>query len=497
VTDQRYSGSDFVPNADEYLDRSFILGDSGWEQKSGKAKVDLASSEDGAVVLVDTAASAEQITYKVIQGFSLSGRKIADVLKANPNTSALAALVDPNAVFPANTNGYRVQVSNPQLYVVFFEPGDVNGVCFTISDMLASHANGNCNQQELRLDANIFQRPAVTYESLFSPDVAVNSPGSRTLPVGSVDTENEVYHLDVQLLNDGSHTARFYARSWEGTSYLRLIDTGTWREFTLPNGELALYFDYPQSVLDEAYIWGGRTYEAYTVQDGYVRHLGVVPPAVQQPSLLALDSVARESVINAMKKTAAACFNPALYEAGAKSFEIHRYPGFNSSFDLSHEVEMKGSTVLNGQTVLHSTDITRLVSNPDSTPDVHTNYFTIDGNALHFNDLGGKVTGSFEMASFYHPGRLLRFDLKEGESFLQSYTNSNIYGQEWEEPEFATTFTGIKRVTVPAGTYDACHFVQGSTEVWYMVDTGIKIKEIWSESSGWELVSYSGNGFNF
>src|SRR5690606_2365252 len=130
VTDQRYSGSDFVPNADEYLDRSFILGDSGWEQKSGKAKVDLASSEDGAVVLVDTADSAEQITYKVIQGFSLSGRKIADVLKANPNTSALAALVDPNAVFPANTNGYRVQVSNPQLYVIFYEPGAADGSCF-------------------------------------------------------------------------------------------------------------------------------------------------------------------------------------------------------------------------------------------------------------------------------------------------------------------------------------------------------------------------------
>lgn len=499
VTDQRYSGNAFVPDTGGYQDRSFMLGSDGWVHRSGEATVDLANSEDGTVVLVDSAADSEQTIYKVTQGFTLSGRKIAEVLKANPNTTALAAVVDPNAVFPEGAHGYRLQVSNPQLYVVFFEPGDVNGVCFTISDMLASHANGNCNQQELRLDANIFQRPAVTYESLFSPDVAVNSPGSRTLPVGSVDTENEVYHLDVQLLNDGSHTARFYARSWEGTSYLRLIDTGTWREFTLPNGNPALYFDYPQSVLDVAYIWGRQTYQAYTVQDGFVRHLGVVPPAVQKQNLLVLDSVASESVINAMssQKTAAACFNPSLYEAGAKSFEIHRYPNTDSSFDLSHEVQMKGPAVFNGQTVLHSTDITRSVSWPDDTPDVHTLYFTIDSNALHFNDLGGEVTGSFEMASFYHPGRLLRFDLKEGESFLQSYTNSNIYGQEWEEPEFATTFTGIKRVTVPAGTYDACHFIQGSTEVWYMVDTGIKIKEIWSESSGWELVSYSGNGFNF
>src|SRR5690606_10531257 len=109
--------------------------------------------------------------------------------------------------------------------------------------------NGNCNQQELRLDANIFQRPVVTYESMFSPDVAVNEPGSRTLPVGHIETADEVYHLDVQLLNDGSKTARFYARSWEGTSYLRLIDTGTWKEFTLPNGSVAAHFEYPASVL--------------------------------------------------------------------------------------------------------------------------------------------------------------------------------------------------------------------------------------------------------
>lgn len=293
----RFQGNTFA--VDENVTKDLILSSNGWVQRSGRTSVRVAS-DDREVVVTDLAADGAQTIYRLSGSGTISARTVADFLRSDPNMVALAPLVKPDAVFRNTATKYRMEVSNPQLYVISFEPGDANGVCFTISDMLASHANGNCNQQELRLDANIFQRPAVTYESLFSPDVAVNSPGSRTLPVGSVDTENEVYHLDVQLLNDGSHTARFYARSWEGTSYLRLIDTGTWREFTLPNGELALYFDYPQSVLNVAYIWGRQTYQAYTVQDGFVRHLQIIPPAVQKHHATVLDRYATDAIIEAM-----------------------------------------------------------------------------------------------------------------------------------------------------------------------------------------------------
>lgn len=505
VTDQRYSGNAFVPDSGAYRDRSFILGNEGWTQKSGEVRVDLAGSEDGEIVLVDTEASSERLTHKVAQGFSLSGRKIVDVLKANPNTNALAELVDPDAVFPAHANGYRVQVSNPQLYVIFYEPGDANDVCFTLPDMLASDANGNCNQQELRLDGNIFHRPAVTYESLFSENVAVNSLGSRTLAVGAVGTGAYIYRLDVQLLNDGSHIARFYARNWglgDEPDYLRLLGTGTWREITLPNGNPALYFDYPRSVLDEADPWATQTYQAYTVQDGYVRHLWVVPPAVQKPSLLVFDNVALGSVINAMSshKTAAACFNPSSFEIGAYLNVIHRY--FWSSGgenDQLYETEVKAPVDFRGRSAYQLVESYGPLNGP---ADSSVRYFNVDISKKQITQLGFEVTQYFwpvpdplKMQE-YNPGKLIRFDLKAGESFTQTYATTDFSGRTYDTT-VTTTFVGIEEISVPGGTYQACRFDEGDKSTWYEVGTGVKLKDLDASGSSTELVTYSGNGFNY
>src|SRR5690606_20240757 len=150
---------------------------------------------------------------------------------------------------------------------IFLHPGEAGGSCWG-PEGFQDEANGNCNMQELRRDNNIFERPIVEYETLFSPDVDINAMGSRSLSVGAVGDNL----LVAQLINNSSKTVKYYARGWAG-DYASLIATGTWTEITLPNlseNNRAVRFDYPKAVLAVADIWSQQSYQAYTVQDGFV-----------------------------------------------------------------------------------------------------------------------------------------------------------------------------------------------------------------------------------
>jgi hypothetical protein len=282
-------------------------------------------------------------------------------------------------------------------------------------------------------------------------------------------------------------------------NHLRLIATGTWREITLPNGNPALYFDYPQAVLNEADVWSLQTYEAYAVQDGYVRHLWVVPPAVQQPSLLALDSVARESVINAMKKTAAACFNPASYEVGARLTATYRYFwSFGGENDQFYEAEVKEPVEFEGG---FAYQLAEQYGPPGGPADSEVKYFDVDFSKKQITQFGTKVVETSWVPDHlkeqvYTPGKLFRFDLKEGESFTQTYTTTTS-PEVQINTSVTTTFVGIESVSVPKGTYQACRFNDGDRSIWYEVGTGVKLKTLETSGTSIELVTSSGKGFAF
>ncbi len=292
-----YDNGEFVPRESVGY-RDYILSSEGWVEA---AWVDKLSSYngDGSVTYVDSNADGFKTFIHVTQGFSLAGSNIANLLMANDNTTLVSDIVKPDAVFSEGAAGYRISISYPLSYSIFLHPGEAGGSCWG-PEGSPDEANGNCNMQELRRDNNIFERPIVEYETLFSPDVDINAMGSRSLSVGAVGDNL----LVAQLINNSSKTVKYYARGWAG-DYASLIATGTWTEITLPNlseNNRAVRFDYPKAVLAVADIWSQQSYQAYTVQDGFVRHLTINPPRAQPSGTLVFNQVAKDDIMKALKK---------------------------------------------------------------------------------------------------------------------------------------------------------------------------------------------------
>lgn len=105
------------------------------------------------------------------------------------------------------------------------------------------------------------------------------------------------------------------------------------------------------------------------------------------------------------------------------------------------------------------------------------------------------------------PGILERFDLAAGESFSQSHTTTvtttsqGHTSEHVENVERIKTYLGVDSVTVPAGTFDACKFIEQTTlggnswetTRWFGVGNGELIKDD-DGSTLTELVSSEING---
>jgi len=296
-----FDNGEFVSRATNRTNRDYVLSSNGWAEAKG---IDVVSSYngDGSVTYKDIDADGFKTIINVTQGFNLAGSNIANLLFANDNTTHISEVVDPDAVFSEGAVGYRVSITYPQLYAIYIHTGEANGTCWGWEGQSPEEANGNCNMQELRRDNNIFERPIVDYETLFSPDVDINAMGSRSISLGEVGSNL----LVAQLIKNSEKTVKFYERTWDwGGSYAKLIGTGTWTETTLPNlseNNKAVRFEYPKSVLAVANIWSQQNYQAYTVQDGYVRHLAIHPPSAQPSGTLVFNKAAKDDIMNALKK---------------------------------------------------------------------------------------------------------------------------------------------------------------------------------------------------
>jgi len=298
---EKYDGAKFVAATGNPGDKAYILSSNGWALKSGD---DVFSSynSDGSVSLQDSNADGDKTIFSLTQGFNLAGQKVADIFGANFNTKDLLGIINPASVFAAGAKGYRLKITQPQRYSISYDPGAENGTCFGIIDMLASQANGSCNQLEMVLANNMVERPSTGYNNLFSANVAPDVAGFRSVSVGSVGE----YKLIIQFINDTAKTVNFYEVGWTGTHY-KLLGTGTWEELTLPNlasENKAVHVNYPESILAlHPQIWSQRSEETYVQQNGFLRQVEIIPESEELDPLIVFNGTANTDVMSATNYT--------------------------------------------------------------------------------------------------------------------------------------------------------------------------------------------------
>ena len=121
------------------------------------------------------------------------------------------------------------------------------------------------------------------------------------------------------------------------------------------------------------------------------------------------------------------------------------------------------------------------ISDPDGTPDANE-YYQIDFETPSVNFIADINLQGTDDTARSNPGDLLRFDLEPGES----YEHSSTYSSSEDGSDTYTariTYVGRETISVPAGTFETCHFETEDLASgyqltqWYGVDNGIEIAE--------------------
>ena len=216
------------------------------------------------------------------------------------------------------------------------------------------------------------------------------------------------------------------------------------------------------------------------------------------------------------KQNAAVCFNPV--DVGTKivtnystrdkiSGEVTRsrlvteFTGF-VMYKASRSLRSKTVITLPGDASFRTVSISYAI--PDN---ARTRFTSQGGEAETF--LNGALANSTLLE--FMPGQLTRFDLAPGQSYTQNYT-ANTMGtfngmtiSDSQAIKRTTTYIGVDKITVPAGTRDACKFREVTTttfqgfsskdtrNLWYDVGSGIQVQED-NDSSITKLVSGSIDG---
>lgn len=216
------------------------------------------------------------------------------------------------------------------------------------------------------------------------------------------------------------------------------------------------------------------------------------------------------------KQNAAVCFNP----VGAGTKIVTSYTTRDTTLgDVTRSrlaTEFTGFVTYKGTRALRS--VTNITLPGDASIRSNSISYAVPDNAKkRFTNLGGEgetflngmLAGS--TSSEFVPGQLNRFDLAPGQSHTQNYTikgSSTFNGMTSSGSQMikqTTTYIGVVKITVPAGTRDTCKFKEVTTttfqgvslkttrNIWYDVGSGILIQED-SESTITKLVSGSIDG---
>lgn len=234
--------------------------------------------------------------------------------------------------------------------------------------------------------------------------------------------------------------------------------------------------------------------------------------------------------------TAGVCFNPALFVAGnsIQTSSLATYPGIGTA-QLRNSTTIDGPSTFNGNAVIKTSETETItpdaalvaIGSTTSTSPV-SRYFLTDSTEPNFKLYGVESTYAAVSApsvqyiskTINSPYIETRFNLTPGQSFNQIYTQTTVTKLPNGTSQTTTNtytknilFNGFAPVTVPAGTFQACQFIETGTVTpsvvsisiptdtltqWVGVDNGISIKTVTVSGSGnpitFELTSATING---
>lgn len=289
--------------------------------------------------------------------------------------------------------------------------------------------------------------------------------------------------------------------------------------YTLPSGDFIPFnipfvigdtwdqlLDQIQAAIDESVVIENYLALVSLIQSGNLASfpVNVGSSSSSSSSSSSLSSSSSSSSSSVGLGNAESCYNPALFETGARVINQYRTTdAAGPVIEFTYDSEVKGETTFNNQAVLYSVSTTEAVGAAPSNS-VSTAYFTKDNTAKRSTIMGVKVVVSSPLAitttTTNNPGRLTRYDLQPDESYSQTLSATTAITSAFPVPpvapvdiSFTTTFKGIESINVPAGTYDACRFEtqEGGikTTRWFAVDKGTELRV---ESDGDVTVYLSG-----
>lgn len=216
---------------------------------------------------------------------------------------------------------------------------------------------------------------------------------------------------------------------------------------------------------------------------------------------------------------AAACFNEALITPGTTVVTVYDAIDDGVSQTVESDRVVFGGESYNGETNLLRAEENLVIETDEgtltSTVNLYSRYLPGFNRVRSYGSVA--VTDppfASEIEVRLDPFSLFRFDLSAGDRFTDSYNSeviTNAGGQQLSDSlsiEAETTFLGIESVTVPAGTFDACHYrevseatptgfpfsTETTSDSWYAVGNGILLKQEDSEGNSTELLEASING---
>ena len=196
---------------------------------------------------------------------------------------------------------------------------------------------------------------------------------------------------------------------------------------------------------------------------------------------------------------AKSCFNPELLTSGSRySWTLKRDDG---SVTVTDDRSVTTGS-FNGQSAIKTVANMTTSNGSPSTTDTYQN---MDEGAWRIDVLGTETTSPATVTITFTPAYELRFNLQPGESYTQNYQQDiDSYGYRIaQQVSMTRTFLGMKSITVPAGSFQACHFRQQTSidggaaetvETWTDSASGLLVQQLNSDGSRDQLTEGEVNG---
>jgi hypothetical protein len=218
--------------------------------------------------------------------------------------------------------------------------------------------------------------------------------------------------------------------------------------------------------------------------------------------------------------SASACFNPQLSTIGSRLVWVYRSTDGETGITLTttSDILVKQKTTFNGHNAIEAVaDVDAVSSDPTGSSQSTTKTYTSVDADNYSSQAFGTVTDvtspiTSTINTKLNPPIEHHYDIDPGQSYTQTSTitvdgTTSAGGMSFPIPPVDTTqklkrtYVGRDSITVPAGTFETCHFqddatVDGNTvttDLWMAVGSGVEVKSV---ASGDEnvLVSATING---